>query len=74
MYCPHLEMVDLVVSTAPPESEYRYLVEVMAERGVRVSLSHASASLEAVPRGMLPPRPGAPSEMPVRVKFGRGDV
>lgn len=74
MYCPYLEMVDLVVSTAPPESEYRYLVEVMAERGVRVSLSHASASLEAVPRGMLPPRPGAPSEMPVRVKFGRGDV
>lgn len=47
MYCPRLEMVDVEVSTAPPESEYRFSVEAMAERGVRVSLSHSNISCEA---------------------------
>lgn len=46
LYCPRLEMVDLEVSTAPPESEYRLLVEVMAERGVRVSFSHINVICE----------------------------
>ena len=70
-YCPQLKVVHLEVSTLPPESEYQFLVGAMGTRSVRVSLSHPSDSCEAMPRGMLPPRPGAPTKIKRPVYFGK---
>ncbi|KAK1833557.1 hypothetical protein QBC39DRAFT_302331 [Podospora conica] len=67
-YCPQLETVDLEVFVAPPDTEHRFLVEIMAARGVRVSVSYVSC-WEAT-RGMLPPRPGAPRVIPYPVQLG----